>query len=327
MHPATNKKLANFYLLSGDETLLVQQARDQISQQAHAAGYRERKILSIESTNDWLSLRDMTQNLGLFDEKQLIDIRHASAKFDKSVQQLLLEYVSDPNPDSIVILSCSKLTSAQKKAKWFTALEPHIRAHFIWPLQPRELGQWIQTRFKQNKLDADRPAIKLLIELTEGNLLATDQAIQKLAMLYPNQTICVEQIAQVIHDSAQFNVFDLANYALAGNTARSLHAIDTIEATGGEAVLVLWALSRVVRELYSLVYQYQRGSSLSQLIAKQWASRKTLLQQAITRLSLDTLKQSLHLCHQTDLIIKGVETGNPWQNLKTIATTLTGATT
>lgn len=325
-HPTKNK-LASFYLLSGDEPLLMQQLRDKICQQAQSSGFTERKIICIESTNDWQAVYSTTQNLGLFSEKQLLDVRYNSAKFDKSTQQLLLDCARAANPNNIMILSCAKLTSAQKKAKWFATLEPHIRTHFIWPLQPRELTQWIQNQLTQYQLNANQAAIKLLIELTEGNLLATHQAIQKLAMLYSDQVISAEHITRVIHDSAQFNVFDLANYILAGNTTRSLHAIKTIEASGGEAILVLWALAREARELYTLVYQYQRGNSVSSLIAKQWASRKALLQHAITRLPLNTLKKSLQLCHETDLIIKGVKTGDAWQQLKIIATTLTGATT
>jgi DNA polymerase-3 subunit delta len=325
MSKNATSKLAGFYLLSGDEPLLLQEARDQLCQRAYKNGFSDRQILTIESASDWQQLLSMTQNLGLFSERQLIDIRNPSAKFDKQTQRILQEYTASPNPDCLIILSCGKLTAAQKKAKWFKAIEPHIKTQFIWPLQPRELPAWLQNRLKQHNLTADRDALKLLVELTEGNLLATNQALQKLAMLYSGQHITIEMMSQVIHDSAQFNVFDLANYALAGNTARAIHAVDTIQASGGEPVLVLWALSREIRELYSNVYQYERGAALATLTAKQWANRKPVMQRAIQRLSLSTLKNLLKLSHQTDLIIKGAEPGNAWLNLKTLTATLTGA--
>lgn len=327
MRSTHNTKLGTCHLISGDDPLLVQEARDQLCQHARQQHQTERHIVTIDSPNDWQQLTQLTQNLGLFSQAQLIDVRNPSAKFDKHVQQLLHDYVSQPNPDTLLIISCGKLTAAQKKAKWFKALEPQLHCQFIWPLQPRELPQWIQARLRQHQLSADKESIRLLIELTEGNLLATNQAIEKLALLYPQQTITTTHITQVVHDSAQFNIFDLVNYALAGQTKRVLRAIDTLQATGGEAILVLWALSREVRELYSLVQQYQRGVAMPQLLAKQWASKKPLLQAAIPRLSLTALDALIKRAQQTDLIIKGVAPGNPWHQLKSIAITLTGALT
>lgn len=325
MHSPPNTKLTTCQFLSGDDPLLVQEARDKLCQQAKADGFNERQILTIESSNDWQQFIQLTRNLGLFNERQLIDIRNPTAKFDKQAQQLLHDYVTHPNPDTLVIISCGKLTAAQKKAKWFKAIEPHMRCQFIWPLQPRELPGWIQARLKQHHLTSDRESIKLLIELTQGNLLATNQAIERLALLYPQQSIGIEQMTLVIHDSAQFNVFDLVNYALAGQTKHVLRVIDTLQSTGGEAILVLWALAREIRELYSLVQQHQRGVPLPQLLAKQWVSKKPLLQAAIPRVSLSTLAKLVKRSQQTDLMIKGVILGNPWHNLKSIAITLTGA--
>ena len=325
MHSIPNTKLAACYFLSGDEPLLMQEARDHICQQVKQHGFGNRQLLTIESPNDWQQLHQATQNLGLFNERQLSDLRHPSAKFDRHAQQALANYVTQPNPDTIVIISCAKLTTAQKKAKWFKAIEPHMRCQFIWPLQPREIPSWIQTRLKQQHLTADRESIKLLIELTEGNLLATNQAIQKLALLYPGQHITTTQMTLVIHDSAQFNVFDLINYILAGHTKQTLRTIDTLQSTGGEAILVLWALTHQIRELHTLIQQYNRGVDMTQLLAKQWSSKKPLLQLAITRLSLPTLNTLIKRSQQTDLMIKGAAPGDPWHNLKSIAITLTGA--
>ncbi len=325
MQPATNTKLAAFYFLSGDEELLLQELRDRICKEAYAAGFSPRQIVTIESIADWQTFLNMTQNQGLFEELQVIDVRNPFTKFDKTAQQLLLDYTSRPNPNCLVILSCGKLTAAQKKAAWFQGIETKASVQFIWPLAARELPQWIHNRLQQHQLKADQSAVKLLIELTEGNLLATNQAIQKLALLYAGQHIGPEQVTHVIHDSAQFNVFDLAQHVLCANTLNAMRAIDALQASGGEAVLVLWALARELRELYTLIFQYQRGVAMPQLLAKQWAVRKPVLQRAIQRLSLDTLKKLLQLAHETDLIIKGLEPGDPWQHLKTIAMGMAGA--
>lgn len=325
MPPSNTPKRVSFYWLSGDEPLLLQEARDQLCQRAAAAGFVERHILTMESSKDWQQLPSMTHNMGLFNQRQLIDIRVPGTKFEKSTQQVLHDTITTLNPDCFILLSCGKLTGAQKKAKWFKNLEPYIHVQFFWPLSARELPNWIQNRLKTHQLTAERDAIRLLIDLTEGNLLATHQAIQKLALRYPNQALTATQVGDVLHDSAQFNVFDLVNYALAGNASRALHAIETLQASGGEPILVLWALAREIRELYHNIYQYERGTPLNTLLAKQWSNRKPLVQRAMQRLSLPILNRLLKEAHRTDLMIKGCMPGNAWQQLKTITATLTGA--
>ena len=320
-----NTKLAACYFLSGDEVLLLQEARDMICTQARQAGFLQRQIITIDSANDWSQLPLLTQNHGLFNSCQLLDLRISNVKIDKAIAQLLEDYVTRPSPDTMVIFSFPKLTAAQKKAKWFKALESHMEIQFIWPLQPRQLPVWIQTRLKQHHLTATPQAIKLLITLTEGNLLATNQAIEKLALCFAKQTITEEQVSHVIHDSAQYTVFDLINLVLAGRSQSALRALQVLQATGGEAILVLWALSRELRELYDLVFDYQRGIPLAELLNKQWANKKPLLQLAIPRLSLQTLEKLIARAGQTDMMIKGVTPGNPWENLQLMTLTLSGA--
>ena len=315
------------HFLSGDDTLLVQEARDLVIKSAQATDLVTRHILNIDKTTDWQKLTSLTQNRGLFSDKQIIDLRNPSAKFDKHAQQILTDYLQNPSPDVTLIISSGKLTSAQKKAKWFSAIEKKMAVTIIWPLKSRDLPQWITQRLKKHTLRADSDSIKQLIELTEGNLLAANQAIEKLALLYTNQLITTKEMLLVIHDSAQFNVFDLSNYALLGHTERVIRIIDGIRAEGGEPTLVLWALTREIRELYNLLFEMGRGVSSSQLLAKQWASRKPLLQQAMRRLSLKQLSALLKKSHQADLIIKGAASGNAWNLLTDIATGLTAPQT
>ncbi|PHQ79768.1 MAG: DNA polymerase III subunit delta [Coxiella sp. (in: Bacteria)] len=324
MHSTAHTSASN-YLLSSDDHLLLQEARDQLIQDARARGFTTRQIVTISQASDWQQLIEQTQNMGLFSDKQIIDVRNPSAKFDKQVQQILAHYVKQPDPDTLLIISSGKLSAAQKKAKWFKAIETQFVVNIIWPIQPRELPKWVTQRLKKRGLTADHESIKLLIELTEGNLLAANQAIEKLALLYTNQHIATQEVITVVHDSAQFNVFDLANYALIGNVKRVIRILDGMRTQGGEATLVLWALSREIRELYTLVFQHQRGQSINALLAKQWASRKPLLQQAMRRLSLDTLRILLSKAHHADLLIKGAATGNAWDALTEIAVTLATA--
>lgn len=315
-------KLASLYFLSGDDTLLLEEARDAIIHNAKAQGFSTRHLLHIHSANDWPHFVNITRSMDLFDNKKMIDIRNPSAKFDAKAQELLAHYALLSDPDSLVIISCHKLTSAQKKAKWFQFMEQHASVQIIWPIKKPELPKWISQRLQQRGLTASQDMIQLLIELTEGNLLATHHAIEKLSLLAPKQTIRADHITALIQDSAEFNVFDLSNDILAGRTHRVIHIMRNIQHKDTENTLILWALTRDIRLLYTLRSLKERREPLTALLSKEWDPRKTLLQQAIQKISLDQLSHLLTQCHKTDLTIKGACTGTPWHHLTDIAITL-----
>lgn len=321
MHLKQNK-LASLYFLSGDETLLVEEARDKIILNAKALGFATHHLLTINSANDWLNFADAIQSMNLFDEKKIIDVRNPSTKFDNKTQEMLTAYVSSPSTDTLVIISCQKLTATQKKTKWFQVIETHAVVNIIWPLKKQELPRWISQRLQQYRLSASPEISHLLIELTEGNLLATNQAIQKLSLLFPKQSINAAQLASVVHNCSEFNVFDLSNYMLAGKTDRVIHIMTSIQHKEAESTLVLWALTRDIRLLYTLRHRKDRLEPVISLLSKEWDPRKTLLQQAVQRLSLTRLSHLLTLAHEADLTIKGARAGNPWIYLTDIATQL-----
>lgn len=322
MHSNLKNKLASLYFLSGDDTLLLEEARDTIIHNAKTQGFSTRHLLNVHSANDWLNFIDIAQSMDLFDNKKIIDIRNPSAKFDAKAQELLAHYVSLSNPDSLVIISCNKLTSAQKKAKWFQFMEKNASTHIIWPIKKSELPKWISQRLQQRGLAGSQGIIQLLIELTEGNLLATHQAIEKLSLLAPKQTIRADHITALIHDSSEFNVFDLSNDILAGKTHRVIHIMTNIQRKDAESTLILWALTRDIRLLYTLRSLKERREPLTASLSKEWDPRKTLLQHAIQKISLSQLSHLLIQCHEADLTIKGAAAGNPWHYLTDIAVTL-----
>ena len=79
--PAQLKKnLAACYLISGDETLLVQEAADAIRQHARASGCTERELIDIGGAGDWQQLLQSAGALSLFAERKLIELRLPSGK-------------------------------------------------------------------------------------------------------------------------------------------------------------------------------------------------------------------------------------------------------
>jgi DNA polymerase-3 subunit delta len=128
-----------------------------------------------------------------------------------------------------------------------------------------------------------------------------------------------------VADSSRFNVFDLADSALSGDSRRCLRIINGLDAEGTAAPLVLWALSRDLRMLAELSNQIRQGRSPQQAVAARhdiWQQRKQLVTSALQRQA--NWRRLLLLCGQADRAIKGRSYHNPWLLFKEIATGMCG---
>ena len=77
------------YLVSGDDTLLVTEACDQIVAAAKQQGFTERSVHHVETGFSWHGLSQDAASMSLFAERKILDVRVASKKLDKEASALL----------------------------------------------------------------------------------------------------------------------------------------------------------------------------------------------------------------------------------------------
>ena len=114
----------------------------------------------------------------------------------------------------------------------------------VWPIDLPRLPAWIRERLGRHKLQADAAAAALLAERVEGNLLAAHQEIEKLALLLPPGPITAETVIDAVADSARFDVLQLGEAAMRGQTARALRILEGLRGEDVEPTLVLWAVNK-----------------------------------------------------------------------------------
>ncbi len=325
LHAQLKKGLASSYLLSGDEPLQMGEAADAIRTAARADGFESRDVIEVDRSFNWDELAAEANNLSLFSERRIIDLRIPSGKPGIPGGKALLEYLQRPPEDTLLLITMPKLEPSQTKSKWFMALDSAGVVVRAWPIKGEELPRWIEQRMQQHGLQPEPGVAAMLAERIEGNLLAATQEIEKLLLLHGPATISTQQLTAAVADSSRFNVFDLADSALAGDSKRCLRIISGLDAEGAAAPLVLWALSRDLRMLVELTYQIKQGRSPQQAVAARhdiWQQRKQLVTSALQRRA--NWKRLLLLCGQADRAIKGRSYHNPWLLFKEIATGMCG---
>lgn len=308
------------YIVSGDEPLQSNEALDLIRATARDQDFSSRVVLDVTTGFDWNLLAAEADSLSLFSEKKIIDLRILNGKPGREGGAALTAYCNNLPVDTVLLVSLPKLDRNQQGSKWLKALEGaglHIQ---VWPIDRGQLPRWISQRMQTAGLKADRDVAEILSDRVEGNLLAANQEIEKLLLLFGEGNITAEQLTGSVADSARYDVFTLVDNVLAGKAGKGLHILAGLRAEGIASSIVLWALAREIRSLVTLAQQVASGISPQQAVAHSgvWAKRQPLVQMALQRLRPQQLLKLLGHCHTCDLSIKGAELKDPWLQLEQI---------
>ncbi len=302
------------YLIAGAEHLLVIEAADALRMRAKALGCLERDVLDVEAGFDWNRLANAGQSLSLFASRKLIDLRLPSGKPGKDGAAALAEFCAAPPPDTVLMVTANDW-SKKHEGVWSSAIERAGVYLPVWPLKREELPDWIAARAATRGLSLDADAVALLAARVEGNLLAAAQEIDKLALLHAGQTLDAQTLEASVADDARYDVFRLADAALAGDVPRALHIVAGLRAEGEELIPMLgWILTqlRVLARVSSAANPEAalRGENI-------WpASRSTLFQRALRNGVRGHWERCLAQAGQVDRIVKGRGEGDAWREFE-----------
>ncbi len=319
-------RLAPVYVLGGDELLQIQEARDAVRAVAGKQGFNERVLLSAEKDFDWGIFRAHAASLSLFGDRRVIDLRLVSGKPGDAGARALKAYAVEPSEDNLLIVTMDKFDRASASTQWYKALERAGAAIRTWPVDARSLPGWIRGRAGTRGLTLSAAAAQALGERVEGNLLACAQEIDKLHMLHGETRLDLEDVLRSVADSARFDLFDLVDAALAGDTARSVRILHGLREEGVAPPLVAWALTREIRSMSRMAGDMAGGAGIDRVMGQHrvWDKRRGLVSSALHRHPASVWLDILRQAARTDRITKGGAPGKPWDALESLALAMGG---
>ncbi len=322
------KELLPVYLVSGEETLLVQECCDAVRAAARAAGCTEREIVDSEAPGfDWGQLAGNAASMSLFGDRKLVELRLPSGKPGAEGSKALQEYLElSAGGDDILLIIAGKIDKQSTNSKWYKALDQAGATLQLWPVKASELPRWLQQRLRDAGLEIDRDALELLSDRVEGNLLAAVQEVEKLKLLADGGRVSVTTVTEAVSDNARYNIFDMADSALAGNAADSVKMLRGLRAEGTEATIALWSLLKDIRTLQQARTAVDAGKRPQQALAdlRVFKNRLGLMHSALERHPRGSLIRLMTRAAATDGAIKGFADGKPWDQLENLVLALAG---
>jgi len=323
------KTLSPLYVIHGAEPLAALEAADALRELVRKAGYVEREVLTAESGFDWSKLTSAGSELSLFATQRLLELRIPTGKPGREGSAAIEKFCARLPEDTITLVSLPEIDWQGKQTKWFVALEAIAVMIEASPVERARLPQWLKGRLARQQQSADGEALEFLADRVEGNLLAAQQEIRKLALLCPPGEISLELLEDSVANVSRFNPFQLVSAihdAAGGNAAggdykpgiaRIQRMLDGLKAEGDAPPLILWVITNEIRLLARV-----RGVTRSGRPPHPGKARE--LERIARNHTAESLQALLLQAAEIDRMIKGLNPNDPWDALAELARGLAG---
>lgn len=314
LEPHLKQGLQPTYVLVGDEPLAQRECLDAIRVAATNQGFDERTSLIVERSFNWQQIQNFGQSISLFSSRRLLELNIPNGKPGVEGAKALQALAVKALPDTTVIIILPTLERDAKNSAWFSALESHAQVITLNEVEAANLPKWIANRLAQQGQHTSIQTLEFLAHQVEGNLLAANQEVQKLSLLYPQGELSDESVREAVLNVSRYDAFQLGEAVLAGDAERTVRILQGLQDEGETAVAVMNPLMWVLRPLVRIKQAEMRGANLTTAMtnARIYGDKQTLVKRALSRLSLRQLDAALQKLADIDKMAKGVMSGDAW---------------
>lgn len=324
------KGLQPFYLLTGNDLLLVNETKDNINQVGRLNGFDERLEIDIKNDTNWEKLFEKAQSIGLFFTRQIIILNLPDTPTTSQFKKLT-ELFAFSHSDLIFVLHFPKFTKLMEKQAWYSQIESQLVQVNCQTPEISKLPQWLGNRAKRMQLQIEPEASQLLCYSYEGNLLALTQALQLLQLRFTDGNITLNRAKEVVEHSAQFTPFQWIDALLEGKTTRAVRILHHLKNEDVQAVVLLRIMQKELVTLLEITRSSTPLISSNQPLfignlrtefdrLKIWQNRRSLYSQVVQRLSYKKLYTLIQQLAELERKIKQDFSDDVWQELERFST-------
>ncbi len=311
------KSLGSLYTIYGAEPLAALEAGDALREYARAAGYTEREVITAGSGFDWGQLLSVGNELSLFATRRLLEIRIPTGKPGREGSAAIEQFCARLPEDTITLVLLPEIDWQGKQTKWFLALESTAVMIEATPIDRSRLPNWLKGRLARQQQSVSEDGLEFLADRVEGNLLAGQQEIKKLALLCAPGEISFKLLEDSVANVSRFNPFQLVDAIHEGDIVRIQRMLDGLKAEGEAPPLILWVLANEIRTLARVRGVTRSGRPPSPSKARE-------LERIARRHSVKSIHLLLLQAAEVDRMIKGLNQRDPWDALSALACGLAG---
>ncbi len=306
------KKLAQVYLLYGEEHYLIEETVQCIEQLVFDNGVRDFNYqLFYGEEASGADIINAAHTMPMMAKKRLLLVKHVEQMKAPQLKKLTA-YAAQPSTSAILILTGDNLDNKKTFVK--SLASPSVAVRF-YPLYDSGAIAWIQAKVKKEGYRISPEAGRGLLELSGNDLAALANQLEKLfAYTASQKNISLEDVDLVVGRVRQHNIFELVEAIGSKKLERALHVLAKILAQGEPPILVMAMISRQLRRIWRAKCMLKQGVPWNAIGQKLGVPRFILknFTSQVEGFSLSDLQAAFHALLATDIKLK---TGTQWPRL------------
>ena len=246
---------------------------------------------------------EQARTFPVFAERRLVMIKNIHESRAEQLETLL-DYVEDPVPETVLLLTAEKIDARRKIFQLFKKNGVSIEFKKIYENQ---LPSFVRDLAKSSNLCLTAGALKLFCKRVGTNLAEAQGEMEKLVGYLGERDLADEaDVAAIVSDTRIESIFDLTDAMGRGDRSTALTLLDRLLAEGQAPLMILAMMTRHFRQMWKiseLVSQKVPQSELPRRVGASPYFLKGLMQQA-TRFDHRQYRQVFNRLLETDLALK-----------------------
>lgn len=308
---------SSLFMIYGSPVCLAIDAKASIEKKYQGNGYNIEKHFA-DSSFDHKNILNTLNNLGLFQQKRLIEIHLLDTKMPASVAAFITDLIQLNLQDTICVIIATEMKFSDIPKNILKLIDSNGTLVPIYDLKEWQFSSWMNNQIKKINLNVSRNIANIIVEKINGSVEIGNQILTKLALEYGNQEISIKNIENVLDDSSQTNVFEMFSLAFLGEYKNAIASFQTLKQSNIDINIILWQTSYELHNLTNLAKKKLSGMNIAELASQVPVYKKEAYISALTRLSYQKLTSLILRVPFIDKQAKGLAPGDPWLEIEQI---------
>ena len=319
----TDPKDHKFFLLTGGEFILKQDAVERILNNLQNHGFNE-KVSIFQDNLDQLE-EIVSRNIGgsLFQENLILHIKHSSGKFPEKIKSLLQD--NNIFKSSHIVLIVESSIEKIPSGAWIKNFDTHGLIINCSKLKIIEEKMWLKRQLSFLPKDLLPIFGGSIFQNNEANLLGQKNEVALLKLLFLSQDESVEANTDHIIFGSGISAFELEDLLINRDFKKALITINFMrEHDRQNSAPIIWIIAKVINSCLESLKASNKKSAL--VNSGVWSSKinlyLNLIKQARVKEFLGLNEEILKI----DLINKGLMKADTWEQIERVILRLQDAT-
>jgi DNA polymerase-3 subunit delta len=192
---------------------------------------------------------EQARTFPVFADKRLVVIRNIH---EARADQLdgLLEYVDDPVPETVLLVTAEKIDA---RRKFFQLFKKNGLALEFKKIYDNQLPGFVKDLARSHDVTLTGDALKLFCKRVGTNLVEVQGEMEKLVGYLGEKSLADENdVAAIVSDTRVESVFDLTDAMGQGDASTALRLLDRLLAEGQAPLMVLAMMIRHFRQMWKI---------------------------------------------------------------------------